>query len=126
MQFWYLVKTYFKYHWIRLLASVVYCVLMLFLYNFIHHAFENSYFYFDGFFIGGATLFLFGLLTIVSYFGGFDMLSYLFRAKVVDNHRESLYDYSVRRRSERMPNRFAFIDYLVIGTIFMIVGAILL
>lgn len=124
MRFSTLIKLYFRDHWIRLVVCVIYGAFMTIIYNVIRNAFAQGLFYFDGMFIGGATLFLFGLLTIVNYFGGFDIFSHIFGAKIVDNHRETLFDFSVRKKQERMAKRFVFIDYLVIGTIFMIISAI--
>ena len=126
MRFFEKVGEYLSKHWIRLLASIVYCIVICVIYNLANDGFGYAVAYSNGLFIGGATLFLFGLLTIVNYFGGFDIFSYMFRSKYIGDHRESLYEYSERKKIERKPAAFIFIDYLVVGTIFMIVSFIIL
>lgn len=126
MRFFEIVGEYLKNHWIRLVASIVYGIVICVIYNFSNDGFSYAISYSNGLFIGGATLFLFGLLTVVNYFGGFDIFSYMFRSKYVGDHRESLYEYSERKKIERKPAAFIFIDYLAVGTIFMIVSFVIL
>lgn len=125
MRFLEFMKEYFKHHWIRLLVSTLYVASICILYNIINDGFAYRVSYSNGLFIGGATIFLFGLLTIVNYFGGFDIFSFMFNNKRVDGHRETLFDYSERKKMERKDSAFVFIDYLVIGTIGMIVSTII-
>lgn len=125
MRFWMFIGDYFKNHWIRLVGATVYCLIICAIYNWLNDGFTLALNYVNGLFIAGATIFCFGLLILVNYFGGFDMFSYLFRAKIVNNHRETLYDYSVRKKAERRPSLMGFIDYLIVGTIFMLISSII-
>lgn len=126
MRFFRFIGEYLKNHWIRLTGCFVYGIAICVIYNWINDGFDSRIYYSNGLFIGGATLFLFGLLTIVNYFGGLDIFSYLFRARIVDNHRESLYEYSERKKIERKPSALIFIDYLLIGTILMTISLLIL
>lgn len=125
MKFWRFLGHYFSTHWIRLVACLIFGIIIVIINNATHGTFTSLFQYSNGLFIGGAILFLFGLLTVVNYFGGLDIFSYMFRARKTDGHRESLYDYSERKKVERKPAAFNFIDYLIVGTIFMIVAIII-
>ena len=125
MRFFEFLGEYFKNHWIRLLASVAYCILICVVYNLLNDGFNIGLNYVNGFFIGGATIFLFGLLVVVNYFGGLDIFSYMFSARRVGDHRETLFEYAERKKVERKPSAFVFIDYLIVGTIFMIISEII-
>ena len=126
MRFWRFLAEYFRKHWIRLLVCFLMCIAFAVIYNVSNDGWKYIVCYSNGTFIGGMITVLFGLLTVVNYFGGLDIFSYMFRARYIDNHRESLYEYSERKKVERKPAAFAFVDYLIVGGIFVIASQILL
>lgn len=68
----------------------------------------------DGLFIASATLVLFGLLILMVNLGAVDIFSYYVRRRRLPNgQKESLYDYSTRRKEERSHYTWSFLSYLI-------------
>lgn len=119
MKFLRKIGDYFIRHSIRLSICLLYGVLFMLLYNTFKDSFDKRYGYYNGFFLAGATLFFYGLLCVVTNFGGLDMFSFMFNKRRVDGRKETLYEYSERKKIERKPNAFVFFDYLLIGSFFI-------
>lgn len=125
MKFWFRIGAYFKKHWIRLLSFIIYGALIIIIYNAMRSDFISLINYANASFIAGITLILMGGLSIVNYFGGLDIYSYMFLAKRKDGKKEALYDYSLRKKEQRRPHALYFLDYFYIGIIFTAVSLIL-
>ena len=124
MNFFDRIKEYFINHWIRLLFCFIYGIIVLVLYLLGH---DNKILvsYCDGLFIAGATLILFGLLVLVTYFGALDIFSYAFNSKRINGKKETLYDYEERKKIERKPNSMNFIDYILVGAFYVLIALII-
>lgn len=107
---------------ISLLIGLIITLCFLFQSNFVY--LRN---YVDGLFIGGATIFSVGALSLVSYFGAFDLFSYNIKRFSKDGRDKykSLYDYTVIMKEERKNLDYPFIPYFVVGTILLIISVIL-
>lgn len=117
------IGKYLKGHWIRLTVCFVIGIAIMIIYNSSNDGFNYIVYYSNGAFIAGGVLFCVGLLTVVNYFGGLDIFSYMFNKHPnPQGNRESLYEYSERKKVERKPSALVFIDYFIIGAIFMIVA----
>lgn len=79
--------------------------------------------YIDGFFIAGAVIVMFAGLCYITNLGVFDMFSYLFAKKGPEI--KSLYDYKESKVEKRKKDTFGFMPYVVVGTLFLIITAIL-
>ena len=83
--------------------------------------------YIDGLFIGGFFLICLSGLSLISYYGGFDIFSYVAYGKRKYNNC-TLYDYSqIQKNSkDKKGAKKFFIPYLVVGLIFVAIAAFLL
>lgn len=118
------MKQFFKDFYIRLIVCFVYGLLIVIINNIIKHTFNSLIEYSNGFFIGGFSLICFGGLSVINYFGGFDIFQYTFRRRPKGGPQESLYDFSNRKKLERSKGKKTFIPYFVIGVFYILVALI--
>lgn len=82
--------------------------------------------YCNGFFIAAFTLISIGLLAVLNLFGAFDIFSfYPGRKKKEDGTKESLYDYSTRKKEERGKFKLVFVPYISLGSVYLLVSLVL-
>ena len=80
--------------------------------------------YCDGFFIAGFSMLCVSALSVVNYFGAFEIFVYMFH-NVKNGSRQTLSQYSENRRIVKSKTKLYFIPYLIIGGIFIFVALIL-
>ena len=84
----------------------------------------------NGLFIGGAVVLGIYLLTLLNYFGAFDLFGYSFSTIGVKYfpHGKKKYDdyysYTEIKKEKRKKDQFNFVAYLVVGLIFVIASII--
>ena len=120
------ILEYFKQHWLRYVISCIFVSLITVLNVYLKGDFTSKIFYADGLFIGGALLVGYGLLILMNYFGTFDIFQFMFNRTLVNGRREQLYEYSVRKKAERKPRVIEFLDFIIVGFIFIIIAVLLL
>lgn len=123
------VFEFIRRNWIRFVVALALGLLVL-LANLIIQTGNGSWshlvFYVDGTFIGGAVLILFSLLVVVNIFGAFDIFSYMFaRKRLEDGRKEDLYEYSTRKKEQRSKHKLVFLPYLSVGMSFLLISLIL-
>ncbi len=82
--------------------------------------------YANGLFIGGATSLLIGLLFVVTLFGGTDIFTFYLMRERTATGKEDLYQYSQRKKKQRMKNPYSFIPYIFIGALALTAAAIMI
>lgn len=82
--------------------------------------------YSDGFFIAGLLLICGGGLSVVNYFGGFDIFSCMFAKRDAEGHKPTLQEFSEMKAEKRKSNPFVFIPYFTVGFFSLIVASVLL
>lgn len=88
---------------------------------------DHIRFYCDAFFLAGASTFLIGCLSCVTFYGAFDGFSFGFKMFRKDRRSEdTLYDYVSNKQIERKKSRLPYTPYMVVGVLFLIVSFILL
>lgn len=96
---------FFKDYWVRFVVAVSIGITLFVVYLAAYSSAQswvNIIFYCNATFLSGAVLFLFSLLTVLNYFGGFDIFSFYFMRKPHDdNRKENFYEYCERKKGER-------------------------
>lgn len=119
------IGEFFRQHWIKLIVSFVIGLLLMVIYNSVRGTWNMFYTYVDGGFIAGAVLFLIGMLSLVNSFGAFDLSSFFFRRKRIDeNRKEDYYEYVQRRSEERKGTRSGFLPYVFVGIMYILFSVI--
>lgn len=126
LSFFDVVKQYIKDHWLRYVLCIMFVVMIVVLNNTLKDDFTSKIIYSDGLFIGGALLIGYGLLIVANYFGTFNIFQMMFNKRTVEGRRETLYEYSIRKQGERKLRVMNFVDFLVVGTICLIIARLLL
>lgn len=108
-----------KYLIIFLISSLIVVVNLL-----AKNDFTSIIVYCDGFFIAGFSMLCVSALSIVNYFGAFDIFGYMFH-NVKNGSRQTLSQYSENRRIVKSKNKLYFLPYLIIGGIFIFVALII-
>ena len=87
---------------------------------------QNLEYYRDGSFISFMIITGLGLLSIVSYFGAFDIFSYYpGRKRKEDGKKENYGEYVERKNLQRGKFDFSFLSYILIARIYAIFSLIL-
>ncbi len=117
------IGAYLHKYWLKFALCPVIGLLIMVIYNSAAGQWTALVSYSNGAFIAGAVLFLIGLLSLVNSFGAFDLSSFYFRRKQFDETRKENYgEYVTRRAEERKKTRMGFLPYVIVGTVFIIVG----
>ena len=88
--------------------------------------------YCDAFFVCGAILICLGMLSLVTYYGVFDIFgystSYVYNGmkKGSVQRYKDFHDYIQQKTEKRKKKKYNFLPYLAIGIVYIIVAAILL
>lgn len=110
----------------RYLISAGFALLIVLLKLFSSGDFTLLRSYSDGFFIAGFFLLCIGGLSVVNYFGGFDIFSCMVAKRDADGHKPTLHEYAQMKAEKRKSNPFVFVPYFTVGGIALIVALILL
>ncbi|MCR5741481.1 MAG: DUF3899 domain-containing protein [Gammaproteobacteria bacterium] len=110
----------------RYIFALVYTIGIVVLYNGLRKDFVSLVNYANGTFIAGFSLILFGALVVVKNHGGFDIWQYMFVKRNPDGSRETLYDFSERKKLVRASKRYDFMPYEVVGVLVSLISLILL
>ena len=122
-----MTKNIFKYGWKRMVIALAYGIIIMIIYNLLNKGWSNVIAYSNGSFIAGFTLVCIWGLNLVSKAGGFDIFGYMFGAKKDPTGRkETLYDYSERKKVSRSSKKYTSIPFLLIGIIYIIISFALL
>ncbi len=119
------MKEFFKKSWIRLTICLIFGLLIVIINNLIRKNWNSLDNYCDGFFIGGFSIICIGCLSVLNYFGAFDVFQYTFRRKPKNSPSESLYDFSNRKKETRHSGTKHFIPYFIIGSFYLIISLVL-
>ena len=118
------MKKLFFHSPIRYIISLSVALILILIRLVTSNGFQNIVAYCDGTFIAGMVLVCGGGLSLVSYFGGFDIFSYNFMKK--KEGVSTLYDYSKLKAERRKNAPPSYMPYITIGTLFIFISAILL
>lgn len=110
----------------RYAISAVFALLIVLLKLLTAGKFSSLQTYSDGFFIAGLLLICGGGLSVVNYFGGFDIFSCMFAKRDAEGHKPTLQEFSEMKAEKRKSNPFVFIPYFTIGFFSLIVASVLL
>ena len=114
-----------KKYWLRtVIILVVACSLSL-TYLFVNMnqgSFSKLFYYVDAFFIGGSATVCFGMLSLVTYYGAFDFVSYAFMGKNENGKRVDFADYLEDRKERNLKRKNIFVPYFIIGLIFIAIA----
>ena len=115
------MKRIFTEYWGRLIFATVVGIGLYVAYLSINDLWSFLIGHVDALFISSATLFLFGILSILLNFGAMDIFSYQFRRRRMENgKKEDLYEYTKRKKMERESTKLAFLAYFIVATPFLI------
>ena len=113
-------------NWIRFLIALMIGAVLMIIYNAVQNTWHLLRGYLDGFFISGMVLIGFSLLVLMSLFGAYDIFSFYFaRKQKEEGGKENYYEYSERRRLEKVGKKLIFLPYLIIGVIYLSVSFII-
>lgn len=118
------MKRLFFHSPIRYIIALFIAILFVLIRLFTSHGFLELLAYCDGTFIAGMILICLGGLSVVTYFGGFDIFSYNFSKK--KEGASSLYEYSQIKAEKRKNAPLHFVPYFVVGLFFLLISTILL
>ena len=117
------ILDYLRRYWLKFLICLALGLFVMAIYNWSAGRWDQLISYSNGAFIGGAFLFLVGLLSLVNSFGAFDLSSFYLRRKQYDETRKENYgEYVTRKAEERKKTRLGFLPYVIVGAVFIIVG----
>lgn len=118
------ISGFFKQYWVRFVIAFGIGITLFVVYLAAYTSAQSwtlLLYYCNASFLAGAVLFLFSLLTILNYFGGFDIFSFYMMRKPVDEHRkENFYEYCERKKGERRKFKLVFLPYMIISVLFLI------
>ena len=117
---------FLKKNWIRFLVALIIGVIPVVVFNAVNNTWQLAIGYCNGLFISAFLLIAISGLVALSLFGAFDIFSFYFdRRRKEDGTKENLYDYSARKKENRWKAKFAFLPYLIIGSLYLIASLIL-
>ena len=108
--------------------------LFIFLIYIILNGFDNIIYYCDACFISGFIIISISILSVLSYFGAFDTISYSFYAfsraftkekELGEKKYKDLVDYVEKKKNTRKKFAYSFLPYVYSGLLFMIAAIIL-
>ena len=114
-----------KKYYLKYIIALIIGIGILCLNNIIKERWDLIIYYLDGSFISGMTLICVGGLSLCSYYGAYDVFSYMFTKKLPDGTKPSLYEFSEERKENRKKIKGKFIPYFAIGSVFLITALIL-
>ncbi len=117
-------KKIFIHSWLRYLLSFLFVVLVVVTYN-ITNGWNKMINYIDALFIAGFALICVSGLSIVTYFGAFDIFTHFFAKPKENNKKPSFYEYSIEKSNSRKEHKFNFVPYAVIGFFFIVLSIVL-
>lgn len=122
------IYLFFKNYWIRLVVAFGIAITLFISYLSIY-TMQNSWtsliHYCNATFIAGFSLLMISALALCTYFGGFDIFSYLVMRKPVnENRKENFYEYCERKKERRSKRKLTFLPYLIVAVIFLTAAVI--
>lgn len=118
------MKEYLKKHYKKLIFCILYGIIIMVIYNLVN-SWNVLINYCNGAFIAGFSLVCFGGLSVINYWGGLDVFSYLVRKRPKSGPSEDLYTYSTRKREERKKHDKPFVLYFILGIFYILVSLII-
>ena len=120
------ILVFLQKYWPRFLIALAIAATALIIYNSVNAGWTLLYSYSQGSAIGGVVCIFVGGLSLVNSFGGFNMASFYFRRKRIEDRKEDLYEYTERKKEEHARDRLCFLPYVIIGVLFVIFSFIAL
>lgn len=118
------LRLWLKDSWYHFLIAFLICAIILIV-DCALYGWNALINYANGLFIGGASTVLVGFMFVVTLFGGTDIFTFYFLRKRTATGKEDLYQYSQRKKSQRMKHPFAFVPYLVVGALALTAAVII-
>lgn len=106
--------------WKRYIAAFVLNIVLTLLVLFLR-GFELKIYYVDAFSVAGAVSILLGLLFWITAAGAFDAIGYGF-STLGSRRDKDLYEYTVRKKEKRSRQKGAFLPYIVVGVLFLLIS----
>ena len=117
---------FFAEYWVRFVVSLFIGLTVYVVSNAIFNTWSLTIAHCNSCFIAGFVLVGISALAALNLFGAFDIFSFYFNRKKKENgDKEVLYDYSTRKKQERLKVKLAFLPYLLVGSLFLIASLIL-
>lgn len=110
---------------IRYIISLIMGLILLLVKLIIDNGFTDLFSYSNGTFIAGLFLICVGGLSVVNYFGFFDIFTLMVAKRDKNGHKPTLYEHSQTKKEKRKKNKFVFIPYFVIGLLYLVIASIL-
>ncbi len=118
------LRLWFRDNWYHFLIAFLMCAAILIV-DCALYGWTALINYANGLFIGGAVSILIGLLFVVTLFGGTDIFTFYLLRERTASGKEDLYQYSKRKKTQRMKNPYSFVPYIIIGA-FAIIAAVII
>ena len=125
------ILEFLKRNWIRMLVSFVIGLILMVIYNASYastgaNSWGSLEYYRDGAFIAFMFILGMGLLSLLSFFGSFDIFAfYPTRRKKEDGKKENFGEFVERKNLERGKFDFSFISYIIIALVYVTFSLVL-
>ena len=129
--FFYQLGAFFKKNWIKMVVSFVIGLILMAIYNSSYAAtgapsWSSLEYYRDGSFIAAAAITFIAILSVLSFFGAFDIFSYYpGRKRKEDGKKENYGEYVERKNMERGKFDLSFLSYILIALVYATFSLIL-
>ena len=115
------MKQFLISNWIRFLVATVLGSTIYIVYVAVRNGWSIIIYHVDGLFYSAATLVFLGLLMLLTNLGAGDIFAYRFRRRrLPSGQKETLYEYSQRKKQERAPLMWSFLSYIIVAIPFII------
>ena len=115
------MKNFIIANWIRMVVGLVLGATVYIVYVSVRSGWSILICHVDGLFYASAVLVFLGLLILMSNLGAMDIFSYRFRRRrTASGMKETLYEYSQRKKNERSKTMLSFLAYIIAAIPFII------
>ena len=123
---WQAIYYFFKNNWIRFLVAFLLGVVPVIVYQAVNNTWTLPLGYCNGLFVSAFLLISISVLVVLNLFGAFDIFSfYINRKRTEEGRKEDLYEYSTRKKEERLKAKLVFLPYLIVGLLYLIASLII-
>ena len=115
------MKQFIISNWIRMVVGLAIGITIYIVYVAVRNGWSILIYHVDALFYAAATLVFLGLLILMTNLGAGDIFAYRFRRRrLPSGQKETLYEYSQRKKQERAPMMWSFFSYLIVAIPFII------
>ena len=119
------MKKIFFHSLMKYIISFVFGIVVLGIKMIIDNSATSLLTYTNGTFIGGFMLICFGGLSVINYFGGFDIFQVMVAKKGENGKKPTLNEFSQMKAEKRKKNKYVFVPYFTVGGFYLLISLIL-